>query len=189
MRRVRDQYSEEFINKLTDDFLLGPMAIGKEARIRSEILKVREKNYSALFLEMYFAVKTVLLEDAIVALKISNNAMEFDELIIGAFEAETRLTDNIISFYEERPSQIAKSGGKGRAAKFDDARAETIRLYEQGKAAGKWQTGRHHVPDAALEITPQIVAFSKGKSNLLPTTDMPKKWIRAYLKHGKNSAC
>ncbi len=79
-----------------------------------------------------------------------------------------------------KSSTVARSGGDGRAALFTILEKETIRLYELDKA--RWPTGRHHVPTAALEITPKIVAFSKSRGDLLSTTTKPLEWIRAHVK-------
>ena len=163
------------------------MALGKKDRIRNEIKKIREKNHDAIFLEMYFAVRNILLEDAFTAVRMSHEAMQNDELIIDLYEADASLADKMLAYHEGKTSLIAQLGGKGRAAKYDEDKAETIRLYEAGKVAGKWETGRHHVPDAALEITPQIVAFSRGKGNLVATTTMPKSWIKEHLKRCESS--
>lgn len=182
MKKVRDGYSVEFIDRLTEEFISGGMAHGNEERVRAEILKVRAKNHSALFLEMHFAVKNIQLEDAMTAIRMSTKVMEDDDISIALYQKDADLADEMLAYHEGRSVAVAKSGGDGRAAKFDRDKAETIRLYEIGKAAGKWQTGRHHVPDAALEITPQIVSFSKGRGNLVATTTMPKTWIKEHIK-------
>ena len=77
-----------------------------------------------------------------------------------------------------RARKIAKTGGAGRAAKFKPLEDETIRLY----LAKKWKS----VPDAAFEITPIIVAMSKGgKGDLVKATTKPLEWIRSYNKTNK----
>ncbi|HEY0489314.1 MAG TPA: hypothetical protein VGD30_07380 [Telluria sp.] len=77
-----------------------------------------------------------------------------------------------------RARAISTKGGEGRAAKFKRLEDETIRLY----LAKKWTS----VPDAALEITPIIVAMSKkGNGDLANTTTKPLEWIRAYKKAKK----
>jgi hypothetical protein len=81
---------------------------------------------------------------------------------------------------KSRDSQRAANAGKGRAAKFKLLEDETIRLYKEG--IKRWPTGKSHVPTAALEITPKIVAFSKGICDLFPTTTKPLEWIRAHVK-------
>ena len=79
-----------------------------------------------------------------------------------------------------RAAEIARSGGEGRAAKYKALEAETIRLYLEKK----WSA-----PEAAREITPQIVALSKnGGGDLAPTTQKPLEWIRAYIRGQKKVA-
>lgn len=76
----------------------------------------------------------------------------------------------------------AQEGGKARANLFEKLEKETIRLYVEGKQNGKWES----VPEAALEITPQIVAMSRhGNGDLSPTTTKPLEWIRAYNRRKK----
>ena len=76
-----------------------------------------------------------------------------------------------------RAAEIARSGGEGRAAKYQALEAETIRLYLEKE----WKA-----PAAAKEITPKIVALSKGGAgDLAPTTQKPLEWIRAYIRAQK----
>lgn len=79
-----------------------------------------------------------------------------------------------------RARTIATTGGAGRAAKFRPLEEETIRLY----LAKEWKS----VPDAALEITPIIVAMSKrGNGDLVDATTKPLEWIRAYNRAKKSN--
>jgi hypothetical protein len=79
-----------------------------------------------------------------------------------------------------RARKIATTGGAGRAAKFKPLEDETIRLY----LAKEWKS----VPDAALEITPIIVAMSKrGNGDLVDATTKPLEWIRAYNRAKKSN--
>lgn len=192
MKKIHDQYSADFIDKLTEQFISGPMARGNEDRIRAEILKVRARDYSPLFLEMYFAVISIQLEDAIKFVNMSLNAMEIDDLVIDAFHEETALTDKILAYHEGRSVAVAKAGGDGRAAKLKDLEKETIKLYQamledrdsvcNPDSAGK----RTSIPLVAQKITPLIVDLSKRNGvNLLPTTTKPLAWIRAYVKSQK----
>lgn len=186
MKKIRAEYPEEFLNKLTEQFVTGGLASGREDRVRAEIIKVRERNYDSLFLEMYFALKNTHHEDAIEALKACHEVMEFDEVIRISHEAEAELTSKMLNYLERKPSIVAKKGGEGRAAKFRALEAETIRLYKLGQA--NWPSGRNHAPAAALAITPQIVEFSlKGDGDLSPTTNKPLEWIRSHINAMKNN--
>ena len=182
MKKIREGYSTEFIEKITENFLSGVSDSDRVSRVRTEIARVRQKNHDALFLEMLLALQNVNHQDSLEASRKLMEVINLDDSIKQLFGEELRLANMLLTYSESKPSAIAKTGGDGRAAKFDDDKAETIRLYEIGKAAGNWQTGRHHVPDAALEITPQIVSFSKGKGNLVATTEMPKTWIKKHIK-------
>tara|TARA_R110001599_G_scaffold159052_2_gene346201 strand:- start:11041 stop:11517 length:477 start_codon:yes stop_codon:yes gene_type:complete len=81
---------------------------------------------------------------------------------------------------KQKAKKLATKAGKGRALKYESCEKETIRLY----LAGNWKSA----PDAALDITPQIVKFSKKeKADLLPSTIKPLEWIRKYNKTQKSS--
>jgi hypothetical protein len=87
---------------------------------------------------------------------------------------------------EQANSYISKKraalGGSGRAKNFRPLQNETIRLYLEKS----WRS----VPDAAMAITPKIVAMSKGgNGDLAPTTTKPLEWIRAYKKGLKSGPC
>jgi len=180
MKKVRDNYSDEFINKITEEFLSGGMAKYDVDRVREKIKKLRQENHCALFLEMHFAVISILLEDSIEASKRLMASMELDELVTDCHVEEARLLNLIIGYLDGKPVELAKSGGAGRSAKFKMLEAETIRLYE----LGKWKS----VPIAAQEITPKIVALSKnGNGDLLPSTTKPLEWIRAFKKSQKSN--
>ena len=180
MKKIRSNYSNEFINSYTEDFLSHLPMPDHLARIREQINEVREHNYDALFLEMYFAVLHVQHQDALLAIKKLKEVMKHDELLIEICAEENRLAHLIIEFDAKKPSEIAKKGGIGRAAKFKKLEAETIKLYN----AGNWKS----LPEAALAITPKIVALSKNcNGDLSPTTTKPLEWIRAYVKTQKSN--
>lgn len=81
----------------------------------------------------------------------------------------------------QKPKDIARKGGLGRAAKYDRLREATIRLYES-------KTWKNAVT-AALAITPQIVEMSRnGNGDLAPTTTKPLAWIREYIRMKKTSS-
>ena len=84
-----------------------------------------------------------------------------------------------------KAAKLAKSGGDGRASKFKPLEAETIRLFNAGSLTpNPWTTS----PEAALEITPKIVAMSRdNKGNLSPSTTKPLEWIRSYIKSQKSN--
>lgn len=180
MKKVRGNYSDEFINKLTEEFLSGGMANYDVDRVREKIKKLRQENHCAIFLEMQFAVVSILLEDSIEASKKLRASMELDELVINCHVEEARLLDSIIEYLDKKPVELAKSGGAGRSAKFKILEAETVRLYE----LGNWKS----VPIAAQEITPKIIALSKnGNGDLLSSTTKPLEWIRAFRKSKKSN--
>lgn len=82
------------------------------------------------------------------------------------------------SIQKDKAQEIARRGPEVRKAKMELLKAETIKLFEQGK----WKS----VPTAAHEITPLIVALSKnGNGDLLPTTTKPLEWIRAHKSRSK----
>lgn len=152
-----------------------------EAKQANEILDVLDVDYSKVL-----NLKIEPINGRVLYLILSQLRSKISAGERNMFDAELLIYSQAITKAKE--IKVATSGGRGRSAKFDDARAETIRMYELGKLAGKWQTGRHHVPDAALEITPQVVAFSNGMANLAPTTTKPKEWIREHIGSKKNDA-
>jgi hypothetical protein len=180
MKKVRGNYPDEFINELTEEFLSGGMANYDVDRVREKIKKLRQENHCAIFLEMHFAVISILLEDSIEASKRLRASMELDEFVIDCHVEEARLLDLIIGYLDRKPVELAKAGGAGRSAKFKILETETVRLYE----LGNWKS----IPIAAQEITPRIVALSKDSNgDLLPSTTKPLEWIRAFRKSQKSN--
>lgn len=180
MKKIRGEYSDEFIEKITEQFLSSMGEPDRVSRIRAEIVQVRAENYDAIFLEMLFALKNVMHEDAVRGVQMLLETTELDDILNKCHDEERRLADLIINYLEKKPSVVAKAGGDGRAAKFKRLEAETISLYK----AGTWAS----VPDAALTITPIIVKMSsRGNGDLKPSTTKPLEWIRAHVKSEKDS--
>lgn len=94
---------------------------------------------------------------------------------------------SLIDSLRRKPKEISNKGGAATAAKYAPLIAETERLYELGLKGSGWKSA----PDAALKITPKIVALSKiGTSrhapvNLLDSTTKPLEWIRKHIKKSK----
>jgi hypothetical protein len=122
-----------------------------------------------------------------VTLKYKDSDIELDTIVRGKpgelFGEDGKILGKIFHPLEQAESYISKKraalGGSGRARHFKPLEDETIRLYLE-KA---WKS----VPEAAMEITPKIVAMSKGNGDLAPTTTKPLEWIRAYKKSLKSS--
>lgn len=180
MQKVRNKYSDEFIKNITEEFLSGGLVRPDHMeRVRNEIAKVRQHDYCAIFLEMFFALRNVHFEDSLEASERLMEVVDMDELIKLSLEAELDLSELIINYLDSKPKAVAKAGGQGRAAKFASLKAETIRLFNEGS----WKS----VPTAALAITPKIVAHSKpNNGNLLPTTTKPLEWLREHVKAEKS---
>ncbi|WP_426113695.1 hypothetical protein [Massilia sp. PWRC2] len=181
MDKLRGRFSAEFLNDLTERIITG-LGGGVEERFRVEIAKVRAANHDPIFMEILMARKNMLLDDAIRHIGKMVEVSEADDGEIDRLKAGVRLLDQLLEYHDEKSSAVAKSGGDGRAAKIKALEDETIRLYKLGPDGDAWPTGKSHAPTAALEITPKVVAFSKGRGNLLRTTTKPLEWIRAHLK-------
>lgn len=170
-----ENYSKEFLDKLTEDFLSGPLAQYDRQRIGKKITEIRKADHCPIFLEMLHAVHLVLLEDAVKCIAVYGELSKFDDLIREAQDEADRHSDLIFNALYDRPSRIAKTGGDARSALFKALENETIRLYK----SGNWTS----LPSAALEITPKIVALSKnGNGDLVETTNKPLQWLRKYAK-------
>lgn len=182
MQKVRSEYSEEFIEKITEEFLSGGLVTADRVeRVRNEIAKVRERNHNAIFLEMLYALRNISFEDSLTANKMLMEVVDMNDLVEQCFQKELELSDVIIKYLDSKPKAVARAGGEGRAAKFASLKAETIKLFNEGS----WKS----LPDAALEITPKIVAYSKpNNGNLLPTTTKPLEWLREYAKAEKSKS-
>lgn len=178
MDKVRGEYSDDFIEKLTEEFLTGGLAGDNVERVRSKIKEVRMKNHHPIFLEMQYAALLVRHEDTHTAIHKLQEVIDLDEQVYDLASKELRLADLQIEFFSLRASSIAQKGGMGRSAKYKILEEETIRLYK----GGTWKS----VPQAAAEITPQIVNLSRnGNGDLMSTTTKPLEWIRSYVKSKK----
>jgi hypothetical protein len=185
MDTIREKYTVELINKLTDEFL-STLEGDHAERVRVELKKIREHNYDPLFLEMYFAMIKVNYEDAVGVIAKSIEADEqlakLDSEMQGINDARMAKTGKMITYLTRLPSERAKKGGDAKSARLRPAEAQTIKLYK----LGTWKSAAL----AAAELTPQIVAYSRnGKGDLSPSTTKPLEWIRAYLRSQKSSPC
>lgn len=170
-----ENYSKEFLDKVTEDFLSGPLSQYDRQRIRKKITEIRKADHCPIFLEMLHAVYLVQLEDALTCIAAYGELSKFDDLIGECRDEEDKLSDLYLNALHDRPSRIAKTGGDARSALFKKLEIETIRLYK----TGTWTS----LPSAALEITPKIVALSKnGNGDLVETTNKPLQWLRKYAK-------
>jgi hypothetical protein len=172
-------YSKEFVDRLTEDFLSGPLAQYDRQRIAKKIIEVRKADHCPIFLEMLHAVYLVQLEDAIKCIREWGEISKLDDLVNECYEEEAKISNVHIAYLANKPRLVAKTGGDARSALFKALEVETIRLYK----LGKWMS----LPLAALEITPKIVAFSRhGKGDLAETTNKPLEWLRKYVKSEKS---
>ena len=195
MRKIRAEYSTEFIEKITESFLSDLGDADRISRVRAELVRVREKNHDALFLEMSFALKNVIHQESLEASRKLIEVIDLDDAIKALFDEELRLANILLAYSESKPSEIAKSGGDGRAEKLKVLENETIRLYKiklehrESKGSPNMTRKRTSIPLDAQEITPLIVKLStKNGVNLLPTTTRPLAWLRAFVKSQKSSA-
>jgi hypothetical protein len=138
MKKVRANYSEDFIKLITDEFL----AISQEKfdviRLREKIKSVRKENIDSLILEMKFAKLLLTYEDAIVGIKKMAAVMDISEAIQILADEEIRLMELQLVYSKEGPSAIAREKAFERHRK-DPKRQEIIFVRECWL---EWQANR-----------------------------------------------
>ncbi len=181
-QELNNELDDEFIDKITAPFfeILHEEDVEK---VKEEFHAIHNRKHDPLILELMLAKSQVDLKTTFQHWEqfISSNE-QVDLLMIEATKLEHDGTDKILEHLiqkveklTQKPKDIARKGGLGRAAKYDRLKEETIRLYEN-------QTWKN-AATAALAITPQIVEMSRnGNGDLAPTTSKPLAWIREYIR-------
>lgn len=185
--RPYNVFDQEFVEHFVPQFFaeLPPENCKK---VTKRFMAIRQRKLSAPALELLLAKAWVNFQNAlelICQLHKSDNPIDSTS---EAYNLEDDVTDQVleqllqqVNLLLQKPKEIARKGGLGRAAKYDRLREQTIRLYER-------QTWKN-AATAALAITPQIVEMSRnGNGDLAPTTSKPLAWIREYIRMKKTSS-
>lgn len=198
MDEISDSTSDGYTSEITEEFLL-ELSVNFDRNLAREKLEKMPPNL----------VPTSILDIRFMALVIDHVVREaflldvspsdapkrvFSDLKEKALMSKVGISQIMVQHLLQKPRDVAKSGGMGRAAKLKVVEEETIRLYkariEQRNSRTTPPKGgkREGVPQIAHEITPLIVEFSRQNgTNLLSTTIKPLEWIRAYVKTAKSN--
>jgi hypothetical protein len=174
------EHHDEFLAEITEEFLARLPAEIDRDRVREEWHLVRGRGLSKETLQVSYALLSVRYREALSVIKQLCELSELDDVLIDVDQEQATLSDKIIDYYEKRDEKFreaVKKGGSVKATRMNILKEETIRLYKQGT----WK----NATQAAMEITPKIVQYSKGRGDLLPSTQKPLAWIREYIKKQK----
>ena len=185
--RSYNVFDKEFVEHFFPQFFAELPAENYE-KVTKRFRAIRQRKLSAPALELLLAKSWVNFQNALELIRQLQGKDNLADSIIEANDLENDVTDQVlklilqqVSHLIQKPKDIARKGGLGRAAKYDRLREETIRLYES-------QTWKN-AATAALAITPQIVEMSRnGNGDLAPTTTKPLAWIREYIRMKKTSS-